>query len=89
MIWYEFSVYFPCNFSVLDVCLCSDAEDLGSPPRALTVSPDRVATPPAEDATLQPEVAPTAPAASMEKVVVMPDVTASSSRPVTWEEHVS
>ena len=69
--------------------MCSDAEDLASPPRALTVSPGRVTTPPTVDATLQPEVAPTAPAASVEKVVVMPDVIASSSRPTTWEEHVS
>ena len=30
-----------------------------------------------------------APAASLEKAVVMTDVAASSSRPATWEEHVS
>ena len=69
--------------------LCSDAEDLASPPRALTVSPGRVASPLAIDAPLQLEVALTAPATSVEKAVVMPDVTASSSRLVTWEEHIS
>ena len=70
-------------------CLCSDAEDLASPPKELTVSPCRLASPSAMRAPPQPEVAPTAPAASLEKAVVMPNVAASSSRPATWEEHVS
>ena len=71
-----------------DFCLCSEPDDLASPPRALTVSPGRVATPPALDTPMQPEVAMIAPAASTEKAVTMPDVASSSSR-ATWEEHVS
>ena len=66
-----------------DFCLCNEAEDLASPPRALTVSPSRVATPPALDTPLQPKVATTAPVTSTEKAVVMPDAAASSSRPST------
>ena len=69
--------------------MCSEAEDLASPPRELTVSPGRVATPPTVDTPLQLEVAPIVPAASMEKAVAMPDAAASSSRPTTLEEHVS
>ena len=72
-----------------EFCLCSEEEDLASPPRALTASPGRVATPLAVDTTLQPEVAPTVPVASTEKAVVMPDAAASTSRPTSWEEHVS
>ena len=69
--------------------MCSDAEDLASPPRELTVSPYRVASPSAMGAPPQPEVAPTAPAASLGQAAVMTDVAASSSCPATWEEHVS
>ena len=68
-----------CHFSILGCfCLFSDAEDQASPSRELTVSPCRVALPLAMGAPPQPEVAPTAPAASQEKAVVMPDVAASS-----------
>ena len=55
----------------------------------LTVSPHRVASPSEMPVPPQPEVPPTAPAASLEKAVVIPDVAVSSSCPVTWEEHVS
>ena len=37
----------------------------------------------------QPETTPTTPAPSLDKAVAMTDVAASSSRPATWEEHVS
>ena len=37
----------------------------------------------------QPETTPTTPAPSLDKTVAMADVAASSSRPATWEEHVS
>ena len=80
------------TFSCMTVwwfCLCSVAGDLASPLRAWAASPSRLATPPNSDTPLQPEAARTSPAAPKEKTVVMPDATASSSRPSTWEEHAS
>ena len=69
--------------------LCSEAEDLVSPPKAQSASPNRVAMPPASDTPLQLEATTTTPTAPKEKAMVMPDAPASSSRPSTWEEHVS
>ena len=69
--------------------VCSDAEGLASPPRELAVSPHRVASPLAMDTPPQPEAPSTGAVASPEKAMVTPDVAATSSRPATWEEHVS
>ena len=52
-------------------------------------SPARVASPVNAPTPPQPEATPTTPAPSMEKAVAAPDLAASSSRPATWEEHVS
>ena len=71
------------------VFTCSDAEDVTSPHREAAASPARVASPMDAPAPPQPETTPTTPAPSLDKAVATANLAASSSRPATWEEHVS
>ena len=73
-----------------DICLtCSDEGDVTSPRREAAASPARVASPVRAPTPQQPEHTPTTPTPSLDKAVATPDPAASSSRPATWEEHVS
>ena len=69
--------------------VCSDAGDVTSPRREAVASPARAMSPMHAPTPPQPEATPTTPAPSADKTVAAPDLTASSSRPATWEEHVS
>ena len=78
----------------LRVCLIicstrSDTEDVTSPRCEAAASPAREASPVNAPAPSQPETTPTTPAPSLDKTVAAADFAASSSRPATWEEHVS
>ena len=61
---------------------------MGSP-RAWDTSPIRMATPPASDTFVQPEITATTTAAPKEMTVAMQDDGASSSGPSSWDNHVS
>ena len=77
------------EYASIFVFACSDAGDVTSPRREAVASPARVSSPMNVPTSPQPEAAPTTPAPSVDKAVAAPDLAASSSRPATWEEHVS
>ena len=80
---------FLCRVCLIFCFTCSDAGDVTSPRHEAAASPARVASPVNAPTPPQPETTPTTPAPSVDKVVAAPDLAASSSRPATWEEHVS
>ena len=78
-----------CRVCLNIYLICSDAGDVTSPQREAVASPARVSSPVNVPTSPQPEATPTTPAPSVDKTVAAPDLAASSSRPATWEEHVS